>query len=155
MQRWTGTWLGGLAAAGVVRSEADYRGASLGLPAAGPGAVASYGRRLGAFILDLSAGALIGGLAKVFVHQPDPVARAVAVNVAFVLEVAVLVALTGQSIGMRLARIRVVRLAGGPPTLLASVLRAVLILLVVPALLADRDGRGLHDKAARTVVVLA
>jgi uncharacterized RDD family membrane protein YckC len=29
----------------------------------------------------------------------------------------------------------------------------VLLCLLVPALISDRDGRGLHDKAARTAVV--
>jgi hypothetical protein len=35
------------------------------------------------------------------------------------------------------------------------VVRFVLLCLLVPALVTDRDGRGLHDKAARSVVVRA
>ena len=34
-------------------------------------------------------------------------------------------------------------------------LRTALLLLLVPALITDRDGRGLHDRAAGTVVVRA
>jgi hypothetical protein len=37
--------------------------------------------------------------------------------------------------------------------LVAGLLRTVLLLLVVPPLVLDRDLRGLHDKAARTVVL--
>jgi uncharacterized RDD family membrane protein YckC len=33
--------------------------------------------------------------------------------------------------------------------------RTVLLCLVIPAFIWDRDGRGLHDKAAGTVVVRA
>jgi uncharacterized RDD family membrane protein YckC len=51
----------------------------------------------------------------------------------------------------------VVRLAApdGPPGFLASALRTALLMLLVPAVIVDRDGRGLHDKAAGTVVVRA
>jgi hypothetical protein len=31
--------------------------------------------------------------------------------------------------------------------------RTILLLLVVPALIADRDLRGLHDRAANTIVI--
>ena len=154
MARWTGTWITGLASAGVVRPAGEYRGRRLGLPEAGTGSVASFGTRLGAFLLDVVAAALIGGLVNLFVHHPDSTARAVAANVAFLLEVAVLTAATGQSIGMRLMGIRVARLAdGAPPVPVLALLRTVLLLAVVPALLSDRDGRGLHDKVARTVVL--
>jgi hypothetical protein len=35
----------------------------------------------------------------------------------------------------------------------AIVLRSVLLVLVIPALIWDRDGRGLHDRLARAVQV--
>jgi uncharacterized RDD family membrane protein YckC len=47
----------------------------------------------------------------------------------------------------------VVRLDGRPPGLWRAALRTALLLLLVPALVWDRDGRGLHDKAAGTVLV--
>ena len=34
-----------------------------------------------------------------------------------------------------------------------AVLRTALLLLLIPALIWDRDGRGLHDRAAGTAVV--
>jgi uncharacterized RDD family membrane protein YckC len=133
------------------------RGASLDLPPDGPGSVASLARRAWGFLLDLAAGALIGGLVNTVVVDPDPLQRTLAVNGAFAVQVVVLVALTGQSLGMRLAGLRVLRLAdrGGAPGIVPAVVRTALLMLVLPAVVTDRDGRGLHDLAAGTVVVRA
>jgi uncharacterized RDD family membrane protein YckC len=79
---------------------------------------------------------------------------------------AVFVALLGHTLGHRLLGLRVapvvvdgagedaVRRAGDrAPGLLAGAVRTGLLCLVIPAVVWDRDGRGLHDVAARTVVV--
>ena len=158
MARWTGTWLSGLGAAGVqARPEVHWRGRRLGLPADGPGALAGTGSRLVAFVLDLGAGALIGGLVNAIVVDPTPGQRVLAVNGAFALQVLVLTALTGQSLGMRLIGLRVERLADrhGVPGFLPAAIRTALLVLLLPALIFDRDGRGLHDKVAGTAVVRA
>ncbi len=42
---------------------------------------------------------------------------------------------------------------GGPVGLARAALRTVLLCLVIPAVVWDRDGRGLHDRAAGTAVV--
>lgn len=71
----------------------------------------------------------------------------------FALEVFVLTAFGGASAGQRLRRLRVARLDGtriGPGR---ALVRTVLLCLLVPALIWDRDGRGLHDKATGTVLV--
>jgi uncharacterized RDD family membrane protein YckC len=47
----------------------------------------------------------------------------------------------------------VVRLDGRPVGLLWSLVRTLLLVLVIPALVWDRDYRGLHDRAAGTVVI--
>jgi uncharacterized RDD family membrane protein YckC len=137
--------------------EPPAKGATLGLPADGPGSVASLSRRALGFLLDLAAGALIGGLVNRVVVDPDALQRTLAVNGAFAVEVIVLVALTGQSLGMRLAGLRVLRPAspGGLPGFLPTVVRTGLLMLVLPAVVTDKDGRGLHDLAAGTVVVRA
>jgi uncharacterized RDD family membrane protein YckC len=67
----------------------------------------------------------------------------------------VAVPLTGQTLGMRLLRLRLVELGVGRVNPVRAALRFVLLALLIPALISDRDGRGLHDKAARTVVVRA
>jgi uncharacterized RDD family membrane protein YckC len=69
------------------------------------------------------------------------------------VEVFLLTALTGFTVGKRLTGIRVIRLDGRPVGLWWSLVRTVLLLTVIPPLVYDRDLRGLHDKAANTVVV--
>lgn len=155
MARWTGTWLSGLGAVPDAVPQARWRGERLGLPEEGDGSLAGTKARLGAFVIDLLAGALIGGLLRVFVEDPTPGQRSLAVNAAFALEVLLLTALTGRSLGMGLVGIRVARLADrtGVPGFLPAAIRTALLLLLVPVVVVDRDGRGLHDKAAGTVVL--
>jgi len=57
------------------------------------------------------------------------------------------------SLGHLIVRLRVVPLAGGYPGLWRPAVRTVLLSLPIPALIWDRDQRGLHDKAAGTVLV--
>jgi uncharacterized RDD family membrane protein YckC len=58
---------------------------------------------------------------------------------------------------MRLIGIRVARLADSVavPGFLPVAIRTALLLLVIPAVVINREGRGLHDKAAGTVVLRA
>lgn len=64
-----------------------------------------------------------------------------------------LLATTGTTVGKRLFGLRVVRLDGRRATIPQVLLRTLLLCLVVPALVWDRDTRGLHDKAVGTVEV--
>ncbi len=155
MARWTGTWLSGLAAAGVdTRPEGGWRGRQWGLPPDGAGAVATTGSRIAAFVLDVVLSALVGGLVKGLAGGADA-ERLPADEAAFAVQVLVLTALTGQSLGKRVLGIRVVRLQerDGPPGFVPAAIRTALVMLVLPALIMDRDGRGLHDRAAGTLVV--
>ena len=156
MSRWTGTWLSGLAAAGVdTRPEGGWRGRRWGLPPEGPGAVATTGSRVAAFALDVVFSAFIGAFVNALLTDPTDTQRTLVSNGAFALQVLLLTALTGQSLGKRVLGIRVVRLAerDGPPGFLPAAIRTALVMLVIPAVFLDRDGRGLHDKAAGTLVV--
>jgi hypothetical protein len=47
-----------------------------------------------------------------------------------------------------------VKLDGTHVGLIPSLIRILLILLVLPAVIWDADNRGLHDKAAKTALVL-
>ena len=148
MPRPTQTWLSGLSAAGVqTRPEGWYRGSRLGLPESGPGSSASFGRRAAAYVLDAVVAALVAGA---FV-QPPELWSFVPLAVGYVL----LVPLVGQTPGMRLLRLRLVTVQGGPVPLPRALLRFALLSLLLPAVIVDPDGRGLHDKAAGTVVVRA
>lgn len=123
-----------------------YPGQRLGLPETGPGAVAGVGRRLGAIFIDWLLCELI---AIALLHNQY---WTIAV---FGVEVYLLTALTGFTVGKRLTGIRVIRLDGRPVGLWWSLVRTVLLLAVIPPLVYDRDQRGLHDKAANTAVVRA
>jgi uncharacterized RDD family membrane protein YckC len=71
----------------------------------------------------------------------------------FILINVTLVSTIGAGIGGRLLGLRVARLDGGNPLPLYALLRTVLLALVIPALFLDRDHRGWHDRAARSIVV--
>lgn len=66
----------------------------------------------------------------------------------------VLVALLGMTYGHRIFRLRVVREDGARfPGFAKAAIRTVLLALVIPAVVWDGEGRGLHDRAAGTRLV--
>ncbi len=146
-----GSWLEGpRAAAEAAGVDFGYRGERLGLPEEGPGSVAGFGRRLAALVVDWALCLLVATLVAPYA-TPEHSLAALGV---FVAEVGLLTATLGASFGQRLLRLRVARLdAPVPVGLPRGLLRAALLALVVPAVVWDRDGRGLHDKAVRTVVL--
>lgn len=64
-----------------------------------------------------------------------------------------LVGTAGFTFGHRLLRLRVEQPDGAPPGPLRALARAVLLCLVIPPVVWDSDNRGLHDKAAGTLIV--
>ena len=124
-----------------------YKGQRLGLPESGPGSVAGFGRRFVALSIDWLACVLVANL--ISSGQPP----AFLPLVIFFAEVSLLTALLGSSFGQRILGIRVVSLAQGRLDPARSALRTLLLCLVVPPLVFDRDQRGLHDKAAGSVTV--
>jgi uncharacterized RDD family membrane protein YckC len=70
----------------------------------------------------------------------------------FAAEVYLLTAAGGFTVGMRLLGLRVLRLDGKPVGFGWALVRTVLLLAVIPAVITDSDRRGLHDRAANTVV---
>lgn len=114
---------------------------------------ASWARRILALFVDWIAATLV----VIMLVGPDgwsgdPLAGFYVLTV-FAAESTVLTALTGGSFGKLVTRLRVVGSGGGPPDLLRSLLRAVLVCLVVPPLVFKPDGRGLHDLAVGTRTV--
>jgi len=71
----------------------------------------------------------------------------------FGVEVWLLTAISGITVGKRLLGIRVIRTNGGRIGFGWALLRTVLLLFVIPPLLSDRDLRGQHDRATNTIVV--
>jgi len=130
--------------AGAGSAGESYPGRRFGLPETGPNSVAGIGRRLGALVIDWLACSVIS--LAIFRTQVWTI-------VFFAAETWVLTAFTGFTLGKRLLSLRVARIDGKVVGPLSSLVRTVLLLLVVPALVLDKDLRGLHDKAARTIVL--
>jgi uncharacterized RDD family membrane protein YckC len=130
-----------------------YPGERFGFPREGPGSIASVGRRFGQLLIDIALSWLAAdAFAPRYVEgvrTPHPWASVLA----YVLECVILLLLGGQTAGMRLTGLRVVRLDGRPAGPVAALVRTLLTLLLVPVLLLDRDLRGLHDRAVGVAVV--
>ncbi len=150
MARAIGSWLSGPPV------PTDFQpGVRLGLPADGPGSVASIGARFLAFVIDGIVANLLVGVPYLFGVRYSANSRGFAILGAFLLVELVFDALYGQTVGKRLVGIRVIRADGdGLGSLPWLFVRTVLLGLLVPAVVWDRDRRGLHDKAAGVVVVV-
>ncbi|MDH6626836.1 putative RDD family membrane protein YckC [Streptomyces sp. LBL] len=146
-----GSWLSGpRAAAEDAGVDFGYRGEQLGLPEEGPGSIARPGRRLGALVVDWAMSALIAS--RLITQSYDQTASNWALLVFFVMG-ALTVGTVGFTPGKRLFGLRVVALDTGRVNPWRALLRTALLCLAVPALIWDRDGRGLHDRLARTAEV--
>lgn len=113
---------------------------------------ASFPRRLVAISIDWAIAVLTSALfAPIGSNELAPAAGRLGI---FVLEVGLLTALLGSSIGQRIMGIRVVSWPEGyflRPKY--AFLRTILIALVVPAVIIGADGRGLHERLTRSAVV--
>ncbi|MGN9790883.1 RDD family protein [Streptomyces sp. NPDC054847] len=146
-----GSWLSGpRAAAEDMGVDFGYRGQRLGLPEHGPGSVAPLGRRFGAIFIDWGLCFLIAyGL---FAGGDQQAAGNWALGIFLVLGV-LTVGTVGFTPGKRLLGLRVASENGGRLAFGWAVVRTALLCLAIPALVWDRDGRGLHDRLARAVQV--
>ncbi|MFH9551197.1 RDD family protein [Streptomyces sp. NPDC017435] len=147
-----GSWLSGpRAAAEEAGVDFGYRGEQLGLPEEGPGSIARPGRRLGALAVDWGLSVLIAYSLITDGYRP-PATTNWALLVFLVMSL-LTVGTVGFTPGKRLFGLRVVSVGTGAVSPARSAVRTVLLCLAVPALVWDRDGRGLHDRLARTVEV--
>jgi uncharacterized RDD family membrane protein YckC len=121
-----------------------YPGQRFGLPERGPMSVASMGSRVLALFIDW----LLSMLIAYWLTRSQFWTIAV-----FAVETYLLTALTGMTVGKRLAGIRVMRTGGGRVGFGWALVRTAILLTAIPPLLSDRDLRGLHDRAADTIVV--
>lgn len=131
-------------------ADLGYRGEQLGLPQEGPGSIARPGRRLGALAVDWGLCLLIAyGLITDGYNQAT---GNWALLIFFVLGI-LTVGTVGSTPGKRLFGLRVVSVDTGRVAPLRTLIRTVLLCLAIPPLIWDRDGRGLHDRVAKTVEV--
>jgi len=76
-----------------------------------------------------------------------------AVLAVFALEVTLLTATTGSSFGYKIFGLRLISVSAAPLNFLKILVRTALLCLVIPAMIWDRDGRGLHDKIVGSIVM--
>lgn len=123
----------------------DWPGKRLGSPASGPRSIGTLGRRIAALAIDW---ALASGVGYLFFGGD-----AMAILIAFAVLQYVFVVTASGSIGHLILGLRVVPLVPkwiGP---LRPLVRTLLLCIVIPAVVWDRDQRGLHDQLAGTVLV--
>lgn len=117
-----------------------------------PGEVAGLGRRFAALAIDwlVSTGValLVVGASGYLSNQAS-----LATLLVFAVEVTAFTWLIGASFGQRLLGLSVVRIDGERLSLWRALLRTLLLCLVIPAVVMDSYGRGLHDRAVGSIVV--
>ena len=130
----------------MTESAYSYPGERLGLPQEGSGSIGRVGRRIGALFLDYGAAYLISGF-----FGWD----ALAILAIFAaIQIVFLPTLQGSP-GHRIFGLRIVRIDGAWVGLWRPIVRTLLLIVVIPAVIWDADQRGLHDKAAGTVLLRA
>ncbi|WP_279071318.1 RDD family protein [Microbacterium lacticum] len=126
-------------------AENSYPGERLGLPSAGGGSIARPGRRIAALAIDWACAVIVS--IAFFAYD------SLATLVVFAIVQIVFIPTLGGSPGHRLLGMRVQLVTGGWVGLWRPIVRTVLLCLVIPAVIWDADQRGLHDKAAGTVLL--
>nr|WP_221419176.1 RDD family protein [Micrococcus cohnii] len=127
-------------------SRGRWPGDRLGLPESGSTSLARPMRRVGALFLDWF---LAYGLAAwLFGGHP------MAVLALFAAMHVIGLSLLATTVGKAIARTQVVQVGGASASFGSVLLRTGLLVLVVPLMIVDPDGRSLHDKAAGTVEIV-
>ncbi|MCA5895002.1 RDD family protein [Isoptericola sp. NEAU-Y5] len=145
-----GSWLEGGAADRSGPSSAER----LGLPGEGHGSPARVGRRVVALVIDWAVASLVAFLLTNPGSWSDM--SSWAPLLVFAVENVLLVSTAGFTVGHRLLGLQV-RVLGAPEGTYVGfargAVRTLLLCLVIPAVVWGNDGRGLHDRAAGTVIV--
>ena len=128
-------------------SENTYPGERLGFPQVGSGSIARPGRRIAALAIDWACAVLVS--IAFFAYD------ALATTVIFAIVQIAFLPTLGGSPGHRLLGMRLQLVGGGWVGLWRPIVCTVLLCLVIPAVIWDADQRGLHDKAAGTVLLRA
>ncbi len=122
-----------------------WPGQRLGLPERGPGSVSSFGPRILAIVIDWLPCSVAAQLLTA-----NPAFSALAL---FAAITALSIGVAGRTTGHAVAGCRVALLDGRRAGVGAAVIRTVLVCLLIPPVVYNADGRGLHDRAAGTVVL--
>jgi hypothetical protein len=133
--------------------ERHYPGSRRGLPPSGPGAVAGWGRRILALAIDWVLCLLVTSLVRQSGLWDGPGSREWGPLIVFAIEAWVLTTLLSGSAGQLLVGVVVRRTSGAPLDAARALLRTVLICLVIPPVIYNRDQQGLHDLAVDSIAV--
>jgi uncharacterized RDD family membrane protein YckC len=110
-------------------------------------------KRILALIFDWGAAILV---VQVIPNGPDygTQSNSLLTLIVFATEVTLFTWMMGSSFGQRIVGLRVIDFySDSNPTLVQSLFRTLLIVVLVPPLLADAEGRGLHDRLAKTKII--
>ncbi|WP_068402657.1 RDD family protein [Kribbia dieselivorans] len=132
----------------------EYSGKSLGLPPSGRGSLAPLGKRVVALFIDwIIALVITNGLIAPLAGGLSLDAQSIVPLAVFVVMTIILVATTGRTLGHAAMGLMVIPRVRQRLSWLQATIRTVLIALVIPPVVWDKDGRGLHDIAAGTIIV--
>ena len=120
------------------------------MPAEGPRSIARFGRRLGALAIDWAIAWVLS--VTFFPISPFQSNPWITLGI-FAGEQLLFLWIINGSIGHLILRMRVVPVVPGRLGFWRPIVRTLLLCLAVPALIWDRDQRGLHDRAAGTMLV--
>lgn len=129
-------------------TQADWPGKRLGLPASGSRSIGRFGRRLAALAIDWG----IAYLLSFVIFRGTDVDGFGTLGIFGILQVVFLLVLNG-SVGHLILGLRVVPVIPGYLGWWRPFVRTILLMLFIPAVIYDKDQRGLHDKAAGTILV--
>lgn len=131
-----------------------WPGEKLGLPKDGPGALASVARRSGGVFIDWIICWIVAAFIHMFTTQLGGTSTLTLILFVIlgIVSVIFFARTPGQAVlGMGVARI-------DDPTARVGVVRAIartlFTVFILPAALVDADGRGMHDRATGTAVIL-
>ena len=122
-----------------------WPGKDFGLPAEGPRSAPSWSRRIGALAIDWGISMLVSW---VFYGYDG-----LAILMVFIVINALGGLMFAGSPGHLALRIRIAPVSGGRLGVWAPLIRPMLIALVIPPLINDKDMRGAHDRLVGTVLV--
>jgi RDD family. len=127
-----------------------WPGESLGLPETGPRSLARLGRRVIALAIDW---VLATALSLAFFPVAPWQTNGFITLAIFALTQLLFLVVVNGGVGHLLLGMRVVPVVPGRLKFWQALLRTVLLCLFVPAVIMDADQRGLHDRAAGTLLV--
>ena len=117
----------------------------MGRPATGPGSIGRFLKRLGALFVDWILSMIV---CSIFFHS-NPWLTLALFGIGQILGVG----LTGHTIGHRLFGMQVQSVEGKAINFVQGLIRSLLLCLFIPALVADKDQRGMHDRLAKSILV--